>query len=626
MKDNNQKKFERDCREVMANLIDTYYFVDKNDIIQEISESGVKAIGADDATEIIGRNIKDFYYNPKDRDQFMNELRQHGKWRAELVLKKLDGTPVIVETNSVIAYNSAGEVIGVEGILRDITERKRIETALKNSENKFRELFENISDSLTIFDFETLKFEDANRATLDLYGYTKEEYLKLNALDVSAEPQVTKESIIQNSKCSSWQKIPLRYHKKKDGAIFPVEITSGIFYIDGKKKVIGAVRDISERVKAQQKLIQAQKMDSIGNLAGGIAHDFNNMLGGIMGYISLLLEEETDEAKKIYLQKIANISNTAAELTKNLLAYGRREKSVTKPILLNNNIRDVLSIIRYSINKTIKITQDLEPDLWTIDGDPSQINQVLMNLVVNASEAINHNQGQITISTKNISLDNFPDKNFVQIKITDNGTGIPEKIKDKIFEPFFSTKKDTHKQGTGLGLATTYSIISNHQGNIEVESEINQGTTFIINFPQGKLNEGKKKKIKTDIKTNQKGKIFIIDDEQLIVDMLKIMLKKLGYEVLATTNSRQALQIFRENIADIDAVILDMNMPQMSGKEMFIKMKELDPNVRVLLSSGYGQSEEAQEILNLGAKDLLPKPYKISELAQKIQQVIMTKN
>lgn len=626
MKEKDKIDEERSYQDVIANLVDTYYFTDVQGIIREISFSGAKIMGLKGITEIIGKKVTDFYANPDDRKILLRKLKRHKKARQEIKLKKADGTIIVAETYSQFVYNKNGKIIGIEGILRDITERKKTEKALIDSEEKFRYLFDNIFDGLTIFDAETFKFEDANKTALLMYGYEKEEFLRLNTLDVSAEPHVSQNSIRENIKKENWKKINLRYHKKKDGTIFPVEITSGVFMIDGRKKVIGAVRDISERIKAQNKLIQAQRMDSIGNLAGGIAHDFNNMLGGIMGYTSLLLDEEEDQAKKMYLQKIADISKAASDLTKNLLAYGRRGKNLVKAVNLNERIYDVLSIVKHSIKKSILIKTDLEEKLWLVDGDPSQINQMLMNLIVNASEAITDLAGQIKIKTKNIELKNTdldlkPGK-YVELSVTDNGEGIDEKIKNKIFEPFFSTKKERQKQGTGLGLATTYGIVKNHGGQIEVFSKLKQGTTFSIFLPKGTLIDKKDKEKEKKISSKYKGKILVIDDEKLIVDMLKIMLKRIGYEAFAAETPTKAFELFRKKRGDIDAVILDMNMPKMSGKEIFIKMKEIDPNVRVLLSSGYGHNEAVQEIINLGAKDLLPKPYKMNELGEKLAEII----
>ncbi len=626
MKEKDKIDEERSYQDVIANLVDTYYFTDVQGIIREISFSGAKIMGLKGITEIIGKKVTDFYANPDDRKILLRKLKRHKKARQEIKLKKADGTIIVAETYSQFVYNKNGKIIGIEGILRDITERKKTEKALIDSEEKFRYLFDNIFDGLTIFDAETFKFEDANKTALLMYGYEKEEFLRLNTLDVSAEPHVSQNSIRENIKKENWKKINLRYHKKKDGTIFPVEITSGVFMIDGRKKVIGAVRDISERIKAQNKLIQAQRMDSIGNLAGGIAHDFNNMLGGIMGYTSLLLDEEEDQAKKMYLQKIADISKAASDLTNNLLAYGRRGKNLVKAVNLNERIYDVLSIVKHSIKKSILIKTDLEEKLWLVDGDPSQINQMLMNLIVNASEAITDLAGQIKIKTKNIELKNTdldlkPGK-YVELSVTDNGEGIDEKIKNKIFEPFFSTKKERQKQGTGLGLATTYGIVKNHGGQIEVFSKLKQGTTFSIFLPKGTLIDKKDKEKEKKISSKYKGKILVIDDEKLIVDMLKIMLKRIGYEAFAAETPTKAFELFRKKRGDIDAVILDMNMPKMSGKEIFIKMKEIDPNVRVLLSSGYGHNEAVQEIINLGAKDLLPKPYKMNELGEKLAEII----
>lgn len=653
------------------------------------------------------------------------------------------GLPVVDDT---------GHVKKWIGVCSDVTEKKKAENDLKDSERKFRNLFENESDSITIMDAETLKFEDANKATFDLYGYTKEEYLKLSAIDMTAEPKKTIKSIKKNIRRPKWKRVPFRYHRKKDGTIFPVEIASGVFFWKGRKKIIGAVRDITKRIKAEQdlknsearfrsvfenasigmnitdlngkyldvnnsfcqmvgyskeelknktfhditfpedltsdtqmfnkllssevssyqlekryhhksghiiwvdlnvslvkshkgqpihfiaqviditekkkteeKLIEAQKMDSIGNLAGGIAHDFNNMLSGILGHASLLSEREKDESKQESLQGIISTAERASDLTSKLLAFGRRGKNLVVATDVNQIVQEVLMILKHSINKSIKISTDLESDLFSIDADPSQINQLIMNLCVNASEAMPKG-GSLVIHTHNIVFDKsylgIPPGEYMFVRVTDTGCGMDDRTRRQIFDPFFTTKTKGSKKGTGLGLSTAYGIVKSHNGIIDVYSEKGQGSTFRVYLPKGKL---KPKTEVEHIKENadkKSGLVLVVDDEKLITEMIARMLDRNGHQTITAESGQEAVEVYREKNEQIDAVILDMQMHGMSGKQTFIKMKEINPNIKALLSTGYGRNEEVQEILNLGVIDLLPKPYKMDELDQKLRKIL----
>ncbi|MFA4930913.1 MAG: PAS domain S-box protein [Patescibacteria group bacterium] len=704
-----------------------------------IRNNELKSLLHPDEVDNLYHNIDSYKYR---KEPFHDEYRiRHANGNWCYWIEK--GLPVI---------DANGHVKKWIGVCSDVTEKKKAEKDLRDSERKFRNLFENESDALTIMDAETLNFEDANKASLDLYGYTKEEYLKLNALDMTAEPRKTLKSIKKNIRRLKWKRIPFRYHRKKDGVVFPVEITSGVFVWKGRKKIIGAVRDITERLKAEQalknsearfrsvfenastgmnitdpqgryldvneafcqmvgyaaeelkqkkfhditfpadlaadlrmfnqllaneipsyqlekryirqdghlvwvdlnvslvkdhsgrpihfigqviditekkkaeeKLIEAQKMDSIGNLAGGIAHDFNNMLSGILGHASILQIEENDATKLESIQGIISTAERASDLTSKLLAFGRRGKNLVQATEVNKIVKEVLMILKHSINKSIKITTDLEKNLYSVDADPSQINQLLMNLCVNAAEAM-PDGGTMVIHTHNVTFERsylgLPPGEYVYIRVTDTGYGMSEETRRQIFDPFFTTKTKGEEKGTGLGLSTAYGIVKSHYGMIDVYTELEQGSTFRVYLPKGKLTLSQNN-TKEDQITNQTGTVLVVDDEKLITEMMTKMLDKMGYEVIAATNGLDGVNIYREKYHQIDVVILDMQMRDMSGKETFIHMKEINPHVRVLLSTGYGRNEEAQEILNLGVIDLLPKPYKMDELQKKISRLMI---
>ncbi|MCK5281707.1 MAG: response regulator [Cyclobacteriaceae bacterium] len=344
----------------------------------------------------------------------------------------------------------------------------------------------------------------------------------------------------------------------------------------------------------------------------------------------MLLAEESNEEKRDAIQGIINAAKRATSLTQKLLAFGRRGKNLTEAVELNKIVPEVIAILSHSIDKNIEIETNLQPDLSTFDGDSSQIHQVIMNLCVNASDSM-QNGGKLTITTKEIEFDVYisqkspelKEGKYILLQVKDSGTGIDDEVLKHIYEPFFTTKKDGEIIGTGLGLATVYGIVKTHFGVIDIDTGINKGTSFNIYFPKGIKEIEVRNKIKAvdDIKQKE-GLIMIVDDEEIILSMLKRMIKILGYSTIITKNGQEAIEIYKERFNEIKLVIIDMQMPIIGGKEAFIKMKEINPNIVALLSTGYGHNERAQEILDLGAKDLLLKPYKIEEIREKIDKML----
>ena len=519
-------------------------------------------------------------------------------------------------------------------VARDISRRKLIEAEMEANRRKYNEIFNSSSEAVFIHDGNTGKILEVNQAMLTMFGYEKDEISKLDVGDLSEsteDSQAEAEKLIKKSVTEGPQTFEWR-SRKKSGELFWAEVSLKGTEILGEKRVIAVVRDISNRKKSEEKLIEAQKMDSIGNLAAGVAHDFNNMLSGILGFSSLLLNGETNPEKRDFLKGIINSANRAADLTKKLLAFGRKGKNISEPIGLNQTIKDVLNLLRRSIDDAdeIKVSANLAPDLSLIDGDPSQLNQVIMNLCINAREAMPKG-GKLSISSRNISnsenlSSKFPElegNEFIEIIVQDTGHGISPEIRKKIFEPFFTTKKEGDIKGTGLGLAMVYGIVKNHRGTIDLQSKVNQGTAFKIYLPKGcnhaqiaKSNE-KKKNIELGNET-----ILIIEDEKMVLMMGQKILQRLGYSVLTAKNGSEGLEIYKKNKDKIAAILLDMKMPQMDGRTCFLEMKKLNPEVKVLLTTGYGNNEEAQKLLDFGVKDLLIKPYKVDSLASKLKKII----
>ncbi|MBU1108267.1 MAG: PAS domain S-box protein [Candidatus Riflebacteria bacterium] len=547
---------------------------------------------------------------------------EHRDLTIELYLQTLDKCKIPFEVKlKKVDFESKFYFIATA---RDISERK-------HAESKYLEIFNSASDAMIIYDEETWQILEVNEAAVRMFGFSQKEFkdLKIDDLSTIDHNEIIKfidekELLNTADHIFEWQA------KRKSNEVFWVEVSQRKSAISGIKRIISVVRDITLRKKSEEKLIEAQKMDSIGNLAAGIAHDFNNMLSGIMGYSSLMLEKEDSSEKIKYLNGVINAAKRAAELTNKLLVFGRRGKSEVEAVCLNDIAVNVLELLKRSIDNAegIKINADFCHDLWLIDADPAQMSQVIMNLVINAREAI-ENDGTIQISTANITRDRvftekYPDisgDKFVEFIVSDSGSGIEESLRKKIFEPFFSTKLSGQKKGTGLGLAMVYGIVRNHQGTIDLETELGKGTTFRIILPIGfKKVELEKQAVFGE---NVPGKtLLLVEDDETVLQILDEMVCALGYKTMLATNGQKAVDILRQQSTLIDGVILDMRMPVMAAKEAFKLMRQIKPDIRVMLTTGYGNNEEAQSLLNFGVKSILLKPFNLKGIEDSLRKLL----
>lgn len=366
-------------------------------------------------------------------------------------------------------------------------------------------------------------------------------------------------------------------------------------------------------------------MEAIGTLAGGIAHDFNNLLMGIQGYVSLLLlTKKRGDPDYDKLKSIENQVQSGADLTRQLLGFARAGHYQVKPTDLNELISKSAAMFGRT-KKEIQIHQKLQPDLWTVEVDRGQIEQVLLNLYINAWQAMPAG-GELFLSTQNIRIENdyarlleIKPGNYVKIAVTDTGVGMDEKVRKRIFEPFFTTKE--MGRGTGLGLASAYGIVKGHGGLINVYSERGHGTTFKIYLPVSEK-ERPKEPAATEKILEGTETVLVIDDEKIVLTVSREILEALGYTVLVANSGREALELYALEKEKIDLVILDMVMPEMSGREIFEELKKIKPDVKVMLSSGYSINGEAMKIMERGCKAFIQKPFNLKELSNRVRNVI----
>jgi nitrogen-specific signal transduction histidine kinase len=394
----------------------------------------------------------------------------------------------------------------------------------------------------------------------------------------------------------------------------------------------GVVMDITERRAAEKEkkkleagLQQIQRLDGIGTLAGGVAHDFNNLLMGIQGNVSLMMLEM--DANHPYQKKLKSIEacvTSGADLTRQLLGFARGGKYIVKPLDFNEVLENTANMFGRT-RKEIGLHYKLQSDLWTVKGDQNQIEQVLLNLYINAWQAM-PDGGNIYLETCNVEVDetfarplDIQPGNYVRVSVADTGIGMDDTVQQKIFEPFFTTKEIG--RGTGLGLASAFGIVKNHDGAINFESRLNEGTTFYIYLP---ASDQKVPKAPAAVGNLSKGSetILLVDDEKVILDVNKPMLEKLGYRVITAQNGREAISIFDDAKDEIDMVILDMIMPDLGGGAVFDHIKAAKPDIKVLLSTGYSLTGQAEAIMARGCTGVIQKPFSIEQLSLKIRQII----
>jgi len=411
----------------------------------------------------------------------------------------------------------------------------------------------------------------------------------------------------------------------KEGSTLNTQMFARLIDIADKTHILTIFHDMTERKRLETQLRQAQKMEAIGTLAGGIAHDFNNLLMGIQGHASLVgLDISDDHPHSEHVKGIEETVRRGADLTKQLLGFAGKGKYEIKSTDLNDLIEKSSQWFGRT-KKEITIQRKYQKGIWPVEVDPGQIEQVFMNLYLNAWQATSEG-GELHLETKNATLDESfvkPFKvnpgNYVKVSVTDTGVGMGEDTRKRIFDPFFTTKE--MGKGTGLGLASAYGIIMNHDGIIDVHSKKGEGTTFSIYLPTSEAEIIIEKKVPDEI---LKGKetILLVDDEEMIIKVGETILKTLGYTAMVARNGKEAIEIYKENKNGIDLVILDVIMPVMSGGKTYDRLKEINPGIKVLLSSGYSIDGQAKEILNRGCDGFIQKPFNVKGFSQKIREIL----
>jgi two-component system, cell cycle sensor histidine kinase and response regulator CckA len=533
---------------------------------------------------------------------------------SERILATLDGLDFSAP------HVFASEIIGIHD-----TSPRDIAKELLSLKSHLEVILSSMSDGI----FEITSEGDiiyANPTAISIVDLPEEMLLASNILELFHETDRMKvdklfkngEKIASNTNGSSYRLV-----NSKDVSlnILPVK--------DEENKIIVILKDLSDRKVLEARLRQAHKIEAIGTLAGGIAHDFNNLLMGIQGYASLILfDMNTNHPHYEKLKRIEDHVRSGAELTKQLLGFARGGRYEVAVADLNEVVEKTSTMFGRT-KKEITIHRKFEENLWTVEVDRGQIEQVFLNLYVNAWQAM-PGGGDIYMETANVTINKGYMKPFyvkpgryVKVSVTDTGIGMDAKTKERIFEPFFTTKE--MGRGTGLGLASVYGIIKGHNGIINVYSEKGHGATFTVYLPASEKEFIKDAHIPTDVVKGE-GTILLVDDEEMIVEVSRELLEVLGYRVHVAKNGRDAVEIYKEKQGEINVIILDMIMPGMGGGETFEALKSINPDVRVILSSGYSINGKAKEIMNRGCKAFIQKPFQMGDLSEKIKKVLDLNN
>jgi PAS domain S-box-containing protein len=624
------RESEKRFRELVELLPETIFEIDVSGHLTFVNRSALDYFKYTQQDVDQGLNGFEMFI-PEDRQKVMENaqklLQGEQIGLVEYTALRKDGStfPVMVNTATI---THGDQPMGLRGIVIDISERVRSEKALRESESKFRSLFDVSPQAIALTELETGKLADVNNMFCDLTQYSRKEIIGKTTTGVGFYSHNDRAGFLKELQTSGEVNGLRMDFKAKDGGILNGLMFARVIRISGNSFILTIFLDVTEQIQLQAQLQQAQKMESIGTLAGGIAHDFNNILYSMIGYTELALDD-TEKGSQLHnnLKEVLIAGNRAKDLVRQILTFSRQADQELKPLKIQLVVKEALKLIRSSLPSSIEISQNISNTCGFVLADATQIHQVAMNLLTNAYHALEDKGGKMDISLKEIQLDADDLKDpamipgpYVCLTVADTGTGIDESIMDRIFEPYYSTK--VKGKGTGLGLAMVHGIVKSCGGNISVYSEPDKGTTFHVYLPviqsQAETEEPRV------ISTVEKGKerILVVDDEEQIVRMTQQILERLGYHVTARTSSIETLEAFRAAPDKFDLVITDMTMPNMTGVHLTQKLIEIRPDIPVIICTGFSEKISEHKAKAMGIHGYVMKPVIRSELAKKIREAL----
>jgi len=625
------QRSEEQWRSIFENSIDPFFTTDLEGNINTVNTA------MDQLTGYSKSELQKMNYTDLMDSDMAERVKLHFKrlYRTKIPIqhkvysiKNKFGDELIIEAN-VNIIREGDAIVGFQGSFKDITVSKLMEDALRESEERIRNIFETSADIIFVSDIGG-KIIDINPAIETISGYSVNEMIGEHTIRFYKDPK-QREQVIEELRQKGSVKNKEVLFLKKDGSVLDSLITIAP-RLNKQGEMIGiqgTIKDITEKKWLEQQLVQAQKMEALGNLAGGIAHNFNNILVGVMGYAELLMnkKDENDPDYKA-VKTIFEGTTRAAEMTRQLLNVARAGEHVARKIQPEHIIKNTLTLIKNIFDKNITITTHIQKDIKPIMCDQGQLEQCLLNLCINARDAM-PTGGELIIEIDNRYIEEEYARSHLESKIgdyvvltvSDTGIGMSPEVKQRIFEPFFTTKGD--RGGTGMGLATLYGIIKNHDGFINVYSEEGVGTTFKLYIPVSEKQVEESLEVHPSSETLQGTEtILLIDDEHHVLDTWGDLLEENGYVILTAEDGPRGVEIFQERTGDIDLVILDYIMPGMGGPAVIERLTEIDPDVKILVASGYSENGQAKKIMSDDTAGFIQKPATIKELLNKVRTVL----
>jgi len=601
------------------------------------NSASMKALGVKSLSALIGKTDLDLVGHDLAQEHIAEEnaILQSGEPLINRERTKIDPNTGEIEkcllTTKVPVKDQTGKTIGILVINRYITERRRAEEALRASEEKFRALFEESKDAVYISTVDG-KLMDINAAGIELLGYqSKQELLDIDLGRDSYIDAERREQFRKDMEQRGFVK-DFEYVLRRKGGEQLTVLETATAVRDKQGAVVlyrGIIRDVTRQRQLELQFLQAQKMESIGTLAGGIAHDFNNILGIVLGHLALLERTRNNDAQ--FEESIFSINKAVergASLVRQILTFARKAETQLEPVNINSVIKELAKMIEETFPKTIAVTLQLDKTIPVVSMDPTQLHQTMLNLCVNARDAM-EGTGTLTIAThlvlgRDVSS-RFPKasaSHYVQVSAVDTGSGMDEMTKQRIFEPFFTTKGEG--KGTGLGLAVVYGVLQAHNGFVDVETALGHGTAFHLFFPvpEGILRTSEKQTVPQEDLPRGTETILVVEDEDVLRDLLVKLLEMQGYSVIPACDGEEAVMRFSEHAAKIDLVLSDMGLPKRSGWDAFRMMQKINSKVRILLASGYIEPGQKLEILKSRAVRFIHKPYKMEEILVAVRETL----
>jgi len=579
-------------------------------------------------------------------DEVTDKVKGFEAGGVDYITKPFQAAEVLARVETHLALRRLQRELEAQNgqLQQEIGERKRIESMLRNSEANYRNLFDHAPIGIYQATVEG-SFLNVNQAFARMFGYESPvdvmTTVKQIARELWREPLNCRKMIVSALAESGVVNAEVEFLRRDGSTLIANLYLQAVRDSDRSVRCLeGFVEDISDRKRAEgdrenmrSQLMQAQKMQAIGTLTGGIAHDFNNMLTIILGYAELLLDD-TEESDPAYadLAKIVHTSHNGAELVQRLLTFSRQTETQAVKLNLNDEIRQINKLLSKAIPRMVEINLVPADDLAPIEADAGQMAQVVMNLAVNGSEAM-PDGGKLSIETRNVVFDDKscltrhgakPGK-YVLLRVSDTGHGMDKDTMDRMFDPFFTTKGWDSRKGTGLGLSVVQGVVEQHKGFIECSSNPGEGTTFSVYFPAMREDVETEAPVGRPIPAAGSETIMLVDDEEPIRALCKRHLERAGYSVIEAGNGKEALELYRNNYAGISLVLLDLIMPQMGGKQCMEQLLKMNPDVKVVIASGYSSGGSEHKASELGARGFAAKPFNMGGLLRTIRAVLDTK-